>query len=422
MNITEFYQIYLQAKNVTIDNRTIKKGDLFFAFSGENFNAATLAKKAIEQGAIAVIVEQKEYENTDKNIFYTPSTLTFLQDLARYHRHQLDIPIIGLTGSNGKTTTKELISAVLAQKYSVQYTFGNLNNHIGVPLTLLSIKPEHDIAVVEMGANHQKEIEFLCDIAQPDFGYITNFGKAHLEGFGGFDGVVKGKSELYDYLKNHNKTILYNAKDNLQTEKIANYRPSISFGENHSDYDFQQSVQDNFIGISYQDEVAHSRLTGAYNFTNLCAAASFGLHFGLDFKAIKKAIENYTPTNMRSQILEKNGKTLVLDTYNANPSSMAVSLQNFNQFKGSKTVILGDMLELGEESHTEHEAIFNLAKSLDFNQIFTVGKEFGIVNKENAFPNTMELMDYLATNKILEQNILLKGSRGMALEKLLDCL
>ncbi|TZF99486.1 UDP-N-acetylmuramoyl-tripeptide--D-alanyl-D-alanine ligase (plasmid) [Chryseobacterium panacisoli] len=421
MNIEQFYPLFLQAAKVTIDSRKIAENDIFFAFSGENFNAATLAEKAIDDGALAVIVELPEFENRDKNIFYVPSTLEFLQQLSLYHRSKLTIPFIGLTGSNGKTTTKELIHAVLSEKYNVQYTFGNLNNHIGVPLTILSIKPEHEMAVIEMGANHQKEIEFLCTIAQPDFGYITNFGKAHLEGFGGFEGVIKGKSELYDYLKNNNRTILVNENDPIQVEKTENYLPKITFGKDTSDYNFESFSAEHFVGLTYQGEKAVSKLTGEYNFTNLCAAASLGLHFGISFEKIKYALELYTPTNMRSQVVKKEGRTLVLDTYNANPSSMAASLNNFISFEGSKTIIIGDMLELGDESEKEHQNILKLAQELNFNEIITVGKHFKEVNSSDlAFENTTVLIEYLKQNKIHSENILLKGSRGIALEKLID--
>lgn len=420
MNIESFYKLYLQSNKVTIDSRKIEKNDIFFAFSGENFNAATLAKDAIEKGAIAAIVEDKKYEDFEKNIFYVPSTLDFLQSLAILHRNQLSIPIIALTGSNGKTTTKELIHAVLSQKYNVQYTFGNLNNHIGVPLTILSIKPEHEMAVVEMGANHQKEIELLCSIAKPDYGYITNFGKAHLEGFGGFEGVIKGKSELYDYLTAYSKTILVNDNDEIQVEKTKGYQKKITFGKPDSDYNFGKFSENNFVGLEFQNQKALSKLTGEYNFTNLCAGVALGFHFGVDFEQAKSAIENYTPTNMRSQVIEKDGKILVLDTYNANPSSMNASLHNFNNFEGSKTIIIGDMLELGDESRREHEAIFNLAKSLHFDEIITVGKNFSEINFEKSFQNSSELIDYLKENKISSKNILLKGSRGIALERILE--
>ncbi|WP_336715112.1 UDP-N-acetylmuramoyl-tripeptide--D-alanyl-D-alanine ligase [Chryseobacterium mucoviscidosis] len=421
MNIEQFYPLFLQSEKVTIDSRKVGKNDIFFAFSGENFNAATLAEQAVENGALAVIVEQQEFENKEKNIFFVHSTLEFLQQLAIYHRKQLQIPVIGLTGSNGKTTTKEIIHAVLSEKFNVQYTSGNLNNHIGVPLTLLSIKPEHEMAVIEMGANHQKEIALLSSISQPDFGYITNFGKAHLEGFGGYEGVIKGKSELYDYLKDHRKTIIVNENDPVQVEKTENYVPKITFGKEDSDYQFALFSEENFVGLKYKDQKAVSKLTGEYNFTNLCAAASLGLYFGIDFENIKNAIQNYTPTNMRSQIVKKEGKTLVLDTYNANPSSMTASLHNFITFEGSKTIVIGDMLELGEESEKEHQNILKLAQKLGFDQIITVGKNFKKVNSsETAFENTAELTEYLKLNKILSENILLKGSRGIALERSID--
>lgn len=420
MDLKDFYTLYKNCNKVTIDSRKIEPGDVFFAFSGDNFNAATLADQAVEQGALAVIVEQKEYENTAKNIIYKPSTLSFLQQLATFHRLQLKIPIIGLTGSNGKTTSKELITAVLSEKYKVQSTVGNLNNHIGVPLTLLSIKLEHQVAVVEMGANHQKEIDLLCSMARPDYGYITNFGKAHLEGFGGFEGVIKGKSELYDYLYRDGKTVVINEKDPIQTEKTIKFRNKITFGQPQSDYYFELFSKDHFVGLKYKNQTAASKLTGDYNFTNLCAASALGLHFGISFEKIKKAIEQYVPTNMRSQIVERNGKTLVVDTYNANPSSMAASLNNFNAFEGSKSIIIGDMLELGYESRKEHEDILQLARALDFSQIITVGEHFAEINDSYAFKNTEELSSYLKIHPIASKNVLLKGSRGVALEKVLD--
>lgn len=421
MTVEQFYPLYLNAEKVTIDSRKISKNDIFFAFSGDNFNAATFAQKAINDGALAVIVEDKNFENIDENIFYVPSTLQFLQDLAVYHRDQLDIPVIGLTGSNGKTTTKEIIHAVLSQKFNVQYTYGNLNNHIGVPLTILSVKAEHEMAVIEMGANHQKEIELLCSLAKPNFGYITNFGKAHLEGFGGFEGVIKGKSELYDYLKSENQTVVINENDQIQVEKTLDYQPRITFGKRTSDYFFEIFSIEHFVGLDYQDTKALSQLTGDYNFTNLCAAAALGLHFGVSKDQIKEAIESYTPTNMRSQIVKKEEKTLVLDTYNANPSSMNASLQNFITFEGTKTIVIGDMLELGEESIAEHVNILKTAHDLGFNEIITVGKHFKAVNDSSrSFENTAELIEYLRSNKIQSENVLLKASRGISLEKAID--
>lgn len=423
MNISEFYPIYLQSKNVVIDSRKVETGSLFFAFSGDNYNGAEKADEAIRNGALAVIVEDEKYSDTANSIFYVPSTLVFLQQLSVFHRDQLSIPIIGLTGSNGKTTTKELISTVLSGRFKTQYTFGNLNNHIGVPLTLLSIKKEHEIAVIEMGANHQKEIEMLCEIAKPNIGYITNFGKAHLEGFGGYEGVIKGKSELYDYLINNNQTILVNENDAIQKEKTENYSSKITFGTSESDYQFKPIYRDNFVGLSYQGTEIFSNLTGKYNYDNISAAVALGLHFNLNIEAIKTAIENYVPSNMRSQIQKKGDKTLVLDTYNANPSSMLVSLENFKSFEGSKTIIIGDMLELGDESLKEHQAIIDFAKSCNFDEIVTVGPHFkSVYQSVNAFLNTSELIERLQLMPVKEENILLKASRGIALEKIIDFL
>ena len=423
MNIDQFYPIYLQSKNVVIDSRKIEDGSIFFAFTGDNYNAAEKAKEAIEKGASAVIVEDENYFDPNNNIFYVPSTLLFLQHLSLLHRNQINIPIIGLTGSNGKTTTKELISTVLSSKFNTQYTFGNLNNHIGVPLTLLSIRKEHEIAVIEMGANHQKEIEMLCEISKPNIGYITNFGKAHLEGFGGYEGVIKGKSELYNYLIHNNQKILVNENDSIQKEKTENYPSKITFGTADSDYQFEPIYKDNFVGLKYQGIEIFSNLTGKYNYDNISAAVALGLYFNLNITDIKTSIENYFPSNMRSQIQKKGDKTLVLDTYNANPSSMLVSLENFKSFEGSKTIIIGDMLELGEESLKEHQTILDFAKSCNFDEIITVGPHFkSVYPSVNAFLNTAELIERLKLIPMKNENILLKASRGIVLEKIIDFL
>lgn len=422
MNIKDFYPVYLKSNKIAIDSRKLEKNDLFFAFSGETFNAAKQAEEAINNGALAIIIEDPEFENLEKNIFYVSSTLSFLQDLALHHRNQLKIPIIGLTGSNGKTTTKELMHAVLSEKFKVQYTFGNLNNHIGVPLSLLSIKDFHELAVIEMGANHKKEIDFLCTLAQPNIGYITNFGKAHLEGFGGLEGVIKGKCELYDYLIKNNQTILVNENDKIQVEKTVNYSSKITFGINESQFNFTLIRRNSFVGLKYQNKEIFSNLTGDYNFTNLSAAVTLGLEFGVPIEKIKNALENYEPTNMRSQIMERNGKILVLDTYNANPSSMAEALKNFSQFEGSKTIIMGDMLELGNESKSEHLAILRLAESLNFDKIICVGSHFMAVSPEITFGTSQELMLEIQKNPIKTKNILLKASRGIALERVLEVL
>ncbi len=423
MNIDQFYPIYLQSKNITIDSRKVEHGSLFFAFSGETFNAAEKASTAVDNGALAVIVEDKEFEDAERHIFYVPSTLEFLQELAVFHRDQLTIPIIGLTGSNGKTTTKELISAVLSRQYNTQFTQGNLNNHIGVPLTLLSIRKEHEIAVIEMGANHQKEIEMLCEIAKPNIGYITNFGKAHLEGFGGYEGVIKGKSELYEYLFKHHQKVLVNENDTIQNDKTSGYFSKITFGTAESDYQFQPVLKDHFVGVNYQNAQIFSNLTGQYNYDNISAAIALGLYFNLNIETIKSAIEGYSPSNMRSQIQMKGDTTLVLDTYNANPSSMLVSLENFKSFEGTKTIIIGDMLELGEDSHKEHQSILDFAKSCEFDEVITVGPRFkSVYPSENAFENTSDLVERLKETPVHGNHILLKASRGIALEKIIDFL
>jgi UDP-N-acetylmuramoyl-tripeptide--D-alanyl-D-alanine ligase len=315
------------------------------------------------------------------------------------------------------------VNAVLSKKYKTYATKGNLNNHIGVPLTLLTIKKDVEMAVIEMGANHQKEIELLCSIAQPDYGYITNFGKAHLEGFGGFEGVIAGKSELYNYLKANGKTLIVNNEDPLQVEKTQGYQPALSFGTDNANYLFTPLCKGNFVGLSFGDTEIMSQLTGIFNFSNLSAAVALGLHFGVPEERIKAAIEDYEPTNMRSQVMVKDGRTMVLDTYNANPSSMAGSLRNFSSFKGSKTIIIGDMRELGAESLAEHTAILNMATEMEFDQIITVGEQFQAVAKSPlSFCTTAELTDYLKDNPVTSKNILLKASRGIGLEKVLDVL
>ena len=422
MTIEELYSVYLQAERISTDTRTIAKGDLFFALKGGHFNGNRFAEQAVKDGALAAVVDEKEFENPEKGIFWFENTLFALQNLARYHRRKLTIPVVALTGSNGKTTSKELITSVLKQKFNVLSTQGNLNNHIGVPLTVLSIKPQHEIAVIEMGANHQKEIELLSGITQPNIGYITNFGKAHLEGFGGEEGVIKGKSELYAYLREYGQIALVNREDAKQVELTHDIQ-TISFGTTSGMYQFALSEgENNRVSFRYGNVLIHSQLTGNYNFANLCAASALGLHFGLTVEQIKQGIESYYPQNQRSQIVKKEGKTLVLDTYNANPSSMEASLRNFADFQGSKAVILGDMFELGEESPAEHQKIADLAQNLHFDFIYLLGERFyqTKIQADNVmkFRTTDEMNDYLQTHKIQTDNILLKGSRGMALEKL----
>ncbi|SFM64419.1 UDP-N-acetylmuramoyl-tripeptide--D-alanyl-D-alanine ligase [Algoriella xinjiangensis] len=423
MTTAELFEQYLKSKTVTTDTRNISKDCIFFALKGANFNGNTFAQEAINQGARLAIVDEIEFENQANNIFLVDDTLETLQDLAKMYRNYLKIPFIGLTGSNGKTTTKELISAVLKEKFKTHYTFGNLNNHIGVPLTILSIPENTEIAVIEMGANHQKEIELLASISQPDFGYITNFGKAHLEGFGGFEGVIKGKSELYDYLKSANKIAFVNANDSIQVEKTIDIKRITFSDQNNADYQIEliENKQE-YLAVKYKNLDIQSHLTGNYNFSNISCAIAIGAHFGIETDLIKQGIENYYPSNNRSQIIEKENYKIVMDAYNANPSSMEASLNNFAKFEGSKTIIIGDMFELGDESKAEHQRILELAESLNFNQIYILGHNFKESETTHLnvvkFDDRQSFEEYLKNNSINSQNILIKGSHGMRLDLL----
>ncbi|RZJ57353.1 MAG: UDP-N-acetylmuramoyl-tripeptide--D-alanyl-D-alanine ligase, partial [Flavobacterium sp.] len=352
--------------------------------------------------------------------------LTALQQLANFHRRYLGLPVIALTGSNGKTTSKELINVVLSKKYNVAATVGNLNNHIGVPLTLLSFTKETEIGIVEMGANHQKEIELLCEIAEPNFGYITNFGKAHLEGFGGVEGVIKGKSELYDYLAKNTKTAFVNLDDPIQEEKTAAL-PRYTFATDNYNCDVRiESVEaDPMVMIKFNDVAIHSNLIGLYNATNISAAITIGSYFKVSLSKIKDAIENYIPANNRSQLMEKNGRKIILDAYNANPSSMAAAIANFMQIDGTyKLAVLGDMFELGPESLEEHKNIINLVDKQEEIAVIFVGNDFYANRTENPnlqfFPGYDTFRESYKEFDKMYDIILIKGSRGMALERTLD--
>jgi UDP-N-acetylmuramoyl-tripeptide--D-alanyl-D-alanine ligase len=416
MKIEDIYQLYTKHFLVDTDTRTIRKNTIFFALKGDNFNGNTFAAEALMQGASYAIVDEEKYKNNTSHIILVDDVLETLQALAKYHRKILNIPIIGLTGSNGKTTTKELINAVLSTKYKTSATKGNLNNHIGVPLTLLSMTPETEIGIVEMGANHKKEIAFLCTICEPDFGYITNFGKAHLEGFGGIEGVIEAKSELYTYLKEQHKMAFINPQDLLQVEKTKDIE-SIPFNNNLHFLDVNP-----FVKLSLNSSEIQSNLIGKYNYTNIAAACTIGQHFKVSNQEIKAGIENYIPENNRSQIIKKTSNKIILDAYNANPSSMKAALENFEAInEENKTVILGDMFELGKTSLKEHQNIVDLVESLHFDHCFFVGENFYQTKKENSLFKTFEeLLASLKSNPLRDQSILIKGSRGMRLERLLE--
>jgi UDP-N-acetylmuramoyl-tripeptide--D-alanyl-D-alanine ligase len=416
MKTTALYNLYNQHYLVDTDTRTIRKNTIFFALKGDNFNGNAFAEQALILGASYAVVDQKEFKTNDRILLVT-DVLESLQKLANFHRKQLNIPIISLTGSNGKTTTKELINVVLSKKYNTVATKGNLNNHIGVPLTLLSMTPKTELGIVEMGANHQKEIEFLCTICEPDFGYITNFGKAHLEGFGGLDGVIKGKSELYTFLKEHHKTAFVNTDDAIQVEKTKEIK-SVYFN-----VDAVPFLEVNpFVKLSYKNIPIQSNLIGKYNYTNIVAAITIGDYFKVSEAAIKQAIEGYVPTNNRSQMLKTKSNTIILDAYNANPSSMKVALENFDDLKASsKVVILGDMFELGKESLQEHQAIVDLVNSFNFDVTYFVGENFNATKTNKPqFKTYQDLENFVKKNPLENQTILIKGSRGMRLERVLD--
>lgn len=413
MKIASLYKLYCKNYLVDIDTRQIRKNTLYFALKGENFNGNTFAHEALEKGALYSIVDEKEYV-TSENIILVDNVLKTLQELAVYHREKLNIPVIGLTGSNGKTTTKELINAVLSTAFTVTATQGNLNNHIGVPLTLLSMTPKTTIGIVEMGANHQKEIEFLCTIARPNFGYITNFGKAHLEGFGSVEGVIKGKSELYAFLKENQGTAFINPKDTIQLEKTTEINRVLFT-------DIQLLTTHPFINLTYKNQQIKSHLMGAYNVSNIMAAITIGTYFNVTSDKIKNGIENYTPANNRSQILKTANNTIILDAYNANPSSMVAALENFKTISDiNKTIILGDMFELGEKSMVEHQTIVDIANDLENVTCYFVGNHFySTTTSSKKFKAYSDLESFLIKNPLTNNSILIKGSRGMALERLL---
>jgi UDP-N-acetylmuramoyl-tripeptide--D-alanyl-D-alanine ligase len=424
-SIATLHTLFLNCSSVSTDTRKIEKNCLFIALKGANFDANTFSKEALEKGAKYVIIDNSDFYINERTLL-VKDTLIALQELAKFHRKYLGLPIIGLTGSNGKTTTKELIHAVLSKKYNTLATIGNLNNHIGVPLTLLRFTKDTEIGIVEMGANHQNEIAFLCEIAQPDYGYITNFGKAHLEGFGGVEGVIKGKSEMYTYIKNNNKLVFLNADDSIQKEKTSNlttYRFSIN--ESEADVIISKIIANPMVQISFNNETIYSHLIGTYNANNINAAITIGRYFKISDKLIKEAIENYIPENNRSQLIEKNGNKIILDAYNANPSSMSAAITNFIQLdNNSKTAILGDMYELGQESLLEHKKIIALLVSENKITTYFIGKYF-YTNKVNYshlkfFENFEIFSEFLKNNLPTNSLILIKGSRGMALEKTLE--
>ena len=426
MKIEQLYQNFLACNSVCTDTRKISENCIFFALKGENFDANTFANDALEKGAKYVVIDNPSYKIEGKTLL-VEDTLIALQKLANYHRKALNTKIIALTGSNGKTTTKELIHSVLSKKHNTIATIGNLNNHIGVPLTLLRLTKETEIGIIEMGANHQKEIEFLCEIAEPDFGYVTNFGKAHLEGFGGVEGVIKGKSEMYTFLQNKNKLVFVNLDDAIQEEKTKQMNRYTFSKEKEGNIKIDSIEASPMVKISFENTTIQSHLIGLYNSNNINAAIAIGKYFEVPNNKIKEAIENYIPENNRSQLIKKGTNEIILDAYNANPSSMQVAIENFKQLNhNNKIAILGDMFELGEESLEEHHKTVALLKGETNITTYFIGKDFytNLIEDTNInfFEDFLTFSTYLKSIEITNSLILIKGSRGMALERTLEIL
>lgn len=427
MEIKKLHEVFLQSNGIATDTRKVEKGQIFFALKGDNFNGNEFALQALENGALYAIIDEARFKTSEKLIL-VPNVLDCLQKLAQFHRDFLGIPIIAITGTNGKTTSKELIRSVLKAKYKVGYTFGNLNNHLGVPLTLLSFNKDTEIGVVEMGANHMNEIAGLCEIAKPDFGIITNIGKAHLEGFGSYEGVIKAKCELYNYLAANNKTVFVNGDDKILIEKSAKIE-RIKYGRDKSFYCFAEfSEASPFLIVKWKDKVVETQLVGEYNFNNVLLAICIGSYFKVDEIDILKALSTYKPENNRSQLTQTSKNTLIVDAYNANPSSMELSILNFLNIIGdNKQLILGDMFELGNNSKEEHQKIIKLIENNGFKNVLFVGQNFiSLKNRPNSdfhfFENTPALIEYLIKNEIKGMTILLKASRGIQLEKIIPYL
>ena len=423
--IEKIYQYYSQKYLVSTDSRKIEEGCVFVALKGERFDGNDFAYQVAQENiASCVIADRKDLPHHER-LFIVDDSLAALQELARLHRKKCNIPIIGITGTNGKTTTKELTAAVLSKKYNLIYTQGNFNNHLGLPLTVLRIKPDTEMAVVEMGANHPNEIAHLCTIADPDFGIITNIGKAHLEGFGSFEGVVKTKNELYDFIRNKNGRLFVN-RDNELLMNLSNGIDSNTYGkDNNADIKASIVSSNPYLIINWEGNEIKTNLVGDYNFENVMAAISAGCHFNIEKSLIIEALENYTPTNNRSQFIKSEKNEIVMDAYNANPVSMSHAIKNFRNISSENTLlILGDMRELGKDSEKEHQVIISLIKELEFKNVILVGEEFKKTggNDFTTFTNVEELLAFINDNDISGKKILIKGSNGIHLEKIVNAL
>lgn len=427
MDIQNLYENYRKSGKVSTDTRQITSGSVFFALKGEKFNANAFAAEALAKGASYAVIDEAQYAADNRYIVVT-DVLSTLQELARYHRQQLSIPVIGLTGSNGKTTSKELLHAVLAKKFKTFATKGNLNNHIGVPLSILAIDSTIELAVIEMGANHVGEIAQLCSIANPTHGFITNIGKAHIGTFGGFDNIIRGKSELYQHLIQQNGVVFINSQNHILANMAKRFKNPLFYPAVGDYYHCELAGADPYIKIKTESEDAiQTQLIGHYNFENIAVALCIGKYFGVDAKLANKAIAEYVPANMRSQVIKKGTNTILLDAYNANPSSMAAAIENLAGMKALKKVlILGDMFELEEEAETEHSNLGKLISELGFTEVYFCGTLISHALK--AFPkaqhfyNKEDLSQFLKQNPIENATILVKASRGIGLESIVEYL
>jgi UDP-N-acetylmuramoyl-tripeptide--D-alanyl-D-alanine ligase len=425
MDIRQLYKLFTQHPSVQTDTRKLKKGDIFFALKGPNFNGNKFAKQALDSGAAYAVIDEKEFA-TDDRIILVEDALKTLQELALHHRKEFNIPFIAITGSNGKTTTKEMVSTVLSSTFRTYTTEGNLNNHIGVPLTILSIKKDAEMAVIEMGANHQKEIESYCTYTLPDYGIITNCGKAHLEGFGGEEGVRKGKGELYVHLLRNNGTAFVMWDYDYLREMSKGISTIITYGTKHADVTGKVIKSEPFLSVSIEgDEVLQridTQLVGAYNLPNILVAVTVGKHFNIPSEKIREAIEEYAPSNSRSQLLEKDGNKIILDAYNANPTSMRAAIENLASIDADKKVLmLGAMAELGEESIEEHRQIIELINKYKWSEVALVGGDFLKINHDfHSFKNASEAATWFKNQHFSGAYILVKGSRSSAMEKVLE--
>ena len=429
MNISILYDLFKKSTGVSTDTRKIEKGNLFFALKGPNFDANEFAPKALEMGASLVVIDDPQYfMEDDERYFLAKDCLKMLQDLANYHRRQLNIPIIGLTGSNGKTTSKELLNAVLQKKFRTVATVGNLNNHIGVPLTLLSISDEAELAIVEMGANKQGDIQELCEIAEPTHGFITNIGKAHLEGMGGPEGVLKTKTELFQHLRENKGTVFINSQDPILSNLAKRFENPILYPSkgDFCQVDFVEANPFVKFSVEGKEEIYLSSLIGAYNFGNIATALTVGKFFGVSMADAVQAVVSYKPSNMRSQLIEKRSNLIILDAYNANPSSMEVAIRTFGNMTGKKhkMIILGDMFELGDHAEAEHAKLGEIVSEYEIDKVCFTGKLIASAltkaPKALYFPDPFSFRNWLQDSKLEDYLILIKGSRGMKLEGLVD--